>query len=296
MKILLTGASGFIGRALKPQLEALGHVVVELSTRERPGAYLWIPERGKIPQAAFQGVDTVIHLAGSPIDILWTHKRKRLIYKSRVLNTALFCEQLASLREKPRRVIFASGAHICPYLPHPAAPVTKETNTQASFLATVVRDWELATLSLQAAKIDALHLRLGVVMSPKGGMLKKMLPFARCRLIPILGSGKQIMSWIGLEDLVGVILWSLNTAGLKGPLTVVAPEPITQLEWATIVAHHYHYRPWLHLSEGLIKLFLGQMAEELFFSNLSVRPKGLIEQGYSFRFSHFADYLNFSLA
>lgn len=296
MKILLTGASGFIGRALQSQLEALGHVVVALSTRERPGAYRWRPETGQIPEGVLQGVDTVIHLAGSPIDTIWTTKRKILIYNSRVFNTAMLCEQLASVRVKPRRVILASGVHICPYLPQPEAPVNSETYTQGSFLATVIKDWELAARSLHEAKIDALHLRLGIVMSPKGGMLKKILPLARCRLMPILGNGQQRMSWISLEDVVGVILWSLNTRGLKGPLAVVTPDSITQLEWATTVARHYHYKPWLYLPEGLIKLILGQMAEELIFSNLSVQPKKLLDEGYAFRFSSFLDYLNFSLA
>ncbi len=296
MKILLTGASGLVGKALKPKLEAAGHIVVALSTSQRPGAYRWRPEIGNIPEGVLQGVDTVIHLAGSPIDAIWTNKRKTLIYNSRIFNTAMLCEQLASLPVKPRRVILASGIHICPYLPQPEAPVSSETYTQGSFLATVIKDWELAARSLHEAKIDALHLRLGVVMSPKGGMLKKILPIAWCRLMPILGNGKQKMSWISLEDVIEIILWSLKTEGLKGPLAAVTPDSITQLEWATTVARHYHYKLWLHLPAGLIRLFLGQMAEELIFSNLSVQPKKLLDEGYAFRFSSFLDYLNFSLA
>lgn len=296
MKILLTGASGFIGRALKPQLEALGYTVVELSTRERLNAYTWRPGQNNIPQEALCGVDTVIHLAASPIDRLWTPSRKTLIYKSRVCTTKALCEQLLALPAKPRRVIFASGAHICPYLPDPEAPVRHETDIKGSFLATVVRDWELAAHNLEEAHIATLHLRLGVVMSPRGGMLKKILPLARYRLMPILGRGHYGISWISLEDLVGLILWILKTEGLKGPLCAVAPGPISQLEWATALAHYYHYKPWLYLPEGLLKRILGQMATELLFTSLWVEPKKLLDKGYPFCFSSFSDYLNFSLA
>lgn len=296
MKILLTGASGLVGKALKPQLEALGHRVVELSTQNRPGAYHWKPEEGKIPQEALQGVEEVIHLAGSPIDARWTPQRKALIYKSRVLTTRALCEQLLSVSPKPRRIIFASGAHICPYLDQPEAPVTVVTQTHPSFLATVVKDWELASQLLEKARVPVVHLRLGVVMTPRGGMLKKMLPLARCRLTPILGSGKQIISWISLEDAIGVILWSLNQKGLKGPLNLVAPHPLSQLEWGKALAQHYAHRPYLRLPERLLKLIFGQMAEELIFKSLYIKPERLMKLGYSFRFSHFSDYVNFSLA
>ncbi len=296
MKILLTGASGFLGSALGPALEGLRHDLVQLSSQKRSGAHFWDQSSKGIPDEALEGIEAVIHLAGKPIDCLWTAKNRASIYRSRVLNTAILAKRLAHLGKPPRLVIIASGIHICPYLKTEESPVSVDTQVGDSFLARLVKEWELAALSLSQTHTRVIHLRMGVAMSPKGGMLKKILPLARYRLMPIFGSGEQFISWISLEDWVSIVLWCLEQPNLKGPINAVSPYPIRQIEFAKLLAEKFRYRPYLRLPEAFLKGVCKQMAKELLLKSIYSQPKALIEASFPFRFQHFGDYLNFSLA
>lgn len=296
MKILLTGASGFLGSALVPALDGLGHSLVQLSSQKRSGTYFWDQSGEGIPEEALEGLDAVIHLAGKSIDCVWTAKNKASIYNSRVVNTAILAKRLARLENPPKLVIIASGAHICPYLETEESPVSLSTQVGDSFLAQLVKEWELAAFSLSKANIRLIHLRTGVVMSPKGGMLKKILPLARYRLMPIFGSGEQFISWISLEDWVSIVLWCLEQPHLKGPINAVSPHPIRQIDFARLLAKKFHYRPYLGLPEAFLKGVCKQMAEELLLKSIYSQPKALIEAAFPFRFQRFEEYLNFSLA
>lgn len=284
-----------MGSALGPVLEGLGHTLVKLSTQKRAGSYYWDPLQG-IPDAALQGVDGVVHLAGKSINCLWTAKNKAAIYHSRVSKTALLAKRLAELGQPPRFVICASGIHICPYLDEPEGPMLSSTAVNGSFLAELVKDWELASLDLSKTGTRLIHLRMGVVMSPRGGMLQKLLALARYRLMPIFGSGEQAISWISLDDWLRLVVTCIQRPDTQGPINAVTPYPIRQRDFARLVAAKFGYKPYLRLPETVLRLLLGQMADELLLKPIAVQPQKLKDAAFPFRFERLQDYLHFSLA
>jgi uncharacterized protein len=287
MDIAVTGASGLVGRALVPVLKANGHRVVAISRQPRgPDQIRWDPDGGRLAAADLEGVDAAVHLAGEPIGVRWTAARKRRIRESRVRGTRLLAETLARLPGRPRVLVSASGAGI--YGNRADTIVTEDTpaaDAPPDFLVEVAREWEAATEPAQAASIRVVNLRLGMVLSPDGGALARLLPLFRFGLGGALGSGSQWVSWIAIDDVVGAVQHALVTAGLAGPVNATAPEPVTNRVLAKTLGHLLGRPALLAAPAPALRLLFGEMADAALLGSQRALPSRLLASGYQFRFS-----------
>jgi uncharacterized protein (TIGR01777 family) len=290
MKIIMTGANGLVGRALTRELTHDGHAITRLvrggSRSDGAGATAearWNPEAGTIEAQALEGHDAAIHLAGEPIaDGRWNDEKKRRIRDSRVKGTALLAGALANLKEKPSVLVSTSATGF--YGNRGAEVLREESASGTDFLSEVCREWEKATLPASQAGIRVVHLRLGVVLSGEGGALTKMLTPFRMGVGGRIGSGEQYMSWITLEDVVGVVKFALTNESLRGPVNVVAPNPVTNEEFTGTLGSVLGRPTILPLPAFAARLAFGEMADALLLSSARVEPARLNESGYRFAY------------
>ena len=276
MKILITGATGLIGSALAPHLQSRGH---EVSALRRPAD--WDPETSMIRRECLEGMDAVVHLAGENIASgRWTAARKRRIRDSRVKGTTLLAKALAVLARPPKVLISASA--IGYYGDRGQELLTEASPVGSGFLSEVSNEWESCTEPASRRGIRTVHLRIGIVLSSRGGALRQMrLPF-RLGVGGALGSGKQYMSWITIEDLCRAIEHVLATDSLSGAVNAVAPEPATNREFTTALARAV-WRPALFSVPPLAaRAALGEMAEALLLASTRVLPQKLLASGFVF--------------
>lgn len=285
MRIAVTGSSGLIGSALVAHLRDRGHQVHRM-VRSQPvqgsGDIAWNPDRETIDAERLNGVDAVVHLAGENVGVRWTDERKREIRSSRVGGTRLIAHTLATLPSPPRVLIAASAVG---FYGSRGDEVLDETSAQGSgFLAEVVRDWEGAAVVAADAGIRVVNLRLGVVLDAAGGALAKMLPPFRLGAGGRLGSGRQWMSWVALDDVISVVERGLADSSLHGPVNVVAPDPVTNAELTTTLARVLH-RPGVAAVPGFaLRILLGQMADETILASQRATPAALLARGHVFRY------------
>jgi uncharacterized protein len=246
------------------------------------GSVAWDPDAGTIDAAGLDGVDAVVHLAGEGIASgRWTDERKRRIRESRVKGTRLVAETLAAMPRKPRVLVCASavgfyGARGDEGLDESSAPGT-------GFLSDVCREWEAAADPARAAGIRVAHLRFGVVLSPKGGALAKMLPPFRMGVGGRLGSGAQWMSWISLDDAIGAVLHALSNDAIAGPVNAVAPNPVTNASFTKTLGGVLGRPTIFPMPASAARLAFGEMADHLLLTGQKVLPRRLLETGYRFR-------------
>jgi uncharacterized protein (TIGR01777 family) len=283
MRILVSGASGLIGSALVPALRGDGHTVTPLVRgRDEPGAVRWDPAGGVLDPAAVEGVDAAVHLAGETIDGRWTDAKKKRIMDSRRDSTRLLAETLARLERRPQVLVSASAVGY--YGNGGDQELTEESPSGEGFLAEVVRVWEEASTPAAAAGVRVANTRFGIVLSPKGGALGRMLTPFKLGLGGPFGSGRQYMSWIALDDLVGALRHVIGTEALSGPINTTAPEPVTNKDFARTLGRVLGRPALVPVPPPALRLALGQFAEEgLLFSQRAV-PKRLLDSGYTFRF------------
>lgn len=284
LTVAVTGAGGLIGSALSSFLTTGGHCVLRL-VRGAPtaaDAVSWDPRRGTIDAAALEGIDALVHLAGENIGAgRWTPARKESIRRSRVEGTRLVAETVARLARPPKVVLSASaigwyGAQADdPPRGEDAAPGT-------GFLAELCRDWEAAMEPARAAGLRVVTPRIGVVVSARGGALAKMLPAFRAGLGGPVGSGRQWVSWIALDDLVGILHAALFERGISGPVNAVSPEPVTNRELTRTLARVLRRPAVLPLPAAAVRAIFGEMGEELLLSSAKIEPRRLVEAGYPF--------------
>jgi hypothetical protein len=283
--VLITGASGLIGSALAPALEAGGARVLRLVRRPAAGAgaLLWDPGRGAIPGPALEGLDAVVHLAGENLaGGRWTRARRARLLESRVGPTRLLCETLAGLERPPRVLVSASAIGI--YGDRGSEVLTEASPPGSGFLADLARDWERATAAAEARGIRVVHLRMAPVFAPRGGMLARLeLPFLLGLGGP-LGSGRQWMSWIALEDLTHAILHVIAHDELAGAVNAAAPGAVTNAEFTRALAHVLRRPAVLRVPAAVLRVALGGMADEALLSSARVEPRRLLEAGFRFRF------------
>jgi uncharacterized protein (TIGR01777 family) len=283
MKILITGASGLIGQALTKQLNATGHTTVAAVRREprRNDEVQWNPTTGEMSPSAFDGVDAVVHLAGAGIgDKRWTDSYKMEILQSRTLGTALLADTMASLDKKPS--VFLSGSAIGIYGVRDDTELGEDAAIGTGFLADVCRDWEAASASASAAGIRTVLLRTGIVLSPKGGALKKQLPLFKLGLGGKFGNGKQWQSWISITDEVNAII-HLLTSNLSGAVNLTAPNAVTNSEFTRVLASVVSRPAILPIPSFGPKLLLGgELADALLFTGQRVVPNALVADGFHF--------------
>ncbi|HYN01302.1 MAG TPA: TIGR01777 family oxidoreductase [Vicinamibacteria bacterium] len=285
MKVVVTGASGLLGSALVPFLTAGGHEVVRLVRRapRSKDEARWDPEAGEIDAAALEGTDAVVHLAGENIaGGRWTEARKALLRSSRVGPTELLARALAGLTKKPKVLVSASA--IGYYGNRGDAWVTEKDAPAADFLGRLSVEWEAAAEPARKAGIRVVHPRFGIVLSPAGGALGKMLLPFKAGLGGVVGPGTQYMSWIALDDVLGVVHHLLDRADLEGPVNAAAPEPVTNAVFTKTLGRVLGRPTVASVPAFALRLALGEMADAALLSSTRVRPERLQASGYRFRF------------
>ena len=285
MKILISGSTGFVGTALVPYLEAEGHEVIRLVRRRTApeGRQVrWNPETGTIYTDGLAGVDAVVHLAGENIaGGRWTAKRKARIRDSRVKGTRLLSQTLARLDPKPKVLVCPSGAG---YYGDRGDEVLREKSGPGSdFLAGIVQDWEAAASPAAKAGIRVVNLRFGLVLGSGGGALAKMLMPFKLGLGGRLGSGKQYVSWISLDDALRAYHHALITEALGGPVNTAAPAPVTNAEFTRTLGRALKRPTLLPLPSFALRVLFGELADTLLFSTRMESPK---LQNSGFQFHH----------
>lgn len=294
MKVLVSGATGLIGGALRAALVERGDTVVTLTRspeKVEGEAVGWDPMAGTLEAGALEGIDAVIHLAGENIAAgRWTEAHKAKVFDSRVKGTALIAENLARLAAtKPR--VFVSASAIGIYGDRGSDELTEEASSGETYLAEVCVAWEEAAEAARNAGIRVVHPRIGIVLSPKGGALEKMLLPFKLGLGGKVGPGTQYMSWVSLEDVVGLLLFALDRDDLHGPLNVVAPNPVTNGAYTAALGQALRRPTLLPVPSVGLRWVLGEMADELLLLSARVLPKKAQDLGYPFRFSELEPYL-----
>jgi len=278
--IILTGSTGLIGQALSKRLSALGYEVVPFRSRHQgPGGFDHLT--GHIDRDALEGAFGVIHLAGESIAQRWDEAAKERILTSRRDGTRLLAETLAGLEVKPS--VFISMSGINRYGLHRAGTLD-ETSEVANegFLPAVTEAWENAARPAIEGGIRTVLLRTSLVLSAEAGGLRKMLPAFRLGLGGPIGGGRQRMSWIGLPDLVELIVWALENTAVSGPLNAVAPQTVTQAEFARTLGAVLRRPSFLPMPGWALSLLFGQMGRETVLGDLAARPRAALAGGFRF--------------
>ncbi len=291
MTIAITGATGLIGKSLCPRLQREGKDLVLFARNTRsaqslfPGARVieWDAVAGPPPVGSLDGVDAVVHLLGEGIAAgRWSSSRKKAIRESRAEGTRNLVEALGRSSRPPGLLV--SGSAIGFYGSRGDEPLDESSERGGGFLGDVCQAWEEEALAAEALGIRTVLLRTGIVLSPSGGALAKMLLPFRMFVGGALGSGKQWMSWIHIDDEVGLIRHLLNSDGLQGPVNATAPGPVTNSEFSKTLGRVLG-RPSILPVPGLVlKLLLGEMAQELLLNGQKVLPQRVLASGYQFKF------------
>ena len=285
LRILITGASGVLGKSLVPLLTTGGHKVWTLVRRHPEpdkNEIFWDPETGILNQSDLPELDGVIHLAGEYIGLKrWTTASKQRVLESRIKGTNLLARTLASLKNQPKVLLSASAVgyygNCGDMLMEETAPPGKD------FISTVCEQWEKAATPAGDAGIRTVFLRMGVSMTPKGGALHKMLSNAPFGFMRRFGSGRQCISWISDDDLISAMLHALTTPSLQGPVNIASSNPVTNEELMSTMAQ-VTGRPLLFPIPGrLFEAVYGQMAREIILSGCRVSNKKLLDTGFKFR-------------
>lgn len=287
-KILITGGTGLIGKRLTQMLLEKNYVVRYLSRRKRAikdvEVFEWNPQAGTIEKEAFEGVDTIIHLAGAGVaDKRWTDSRKKEILKSRTQSTELLASTIQELGAAPKAVISASAVGY--YGINTGDQLVDESYSAGSdFLADVTSAWEESAKAFVEAGIRTVKIRVGVVLSKESGALPKLLQPIRLGLGAPLGSGKQYLSWIHIDDIARIFLYALENTQLQGPYNGVAPHPVTNTQMTKMIASVIHRPAFLpNVPSFMLKMMLGEMASIVIDGNRVASDK-ITESGFEFKF------------
>jgi len=282
-RVLVTGASGPIGAVLLPYLESQGGRVVRLVRGPAKGTdqVRWDPMQPLAPSVV-SGCDVVVHLAGESVFGRWTREKKKAILESRVHGTSNLARAMAQSEVRPRVFICASAVGF--YGNRGDEILTEECASGQDFPSEICRAWESASRIAADAGIRTLNLRIGLVLSPKGGALGMMLPAFNLGLGGRLGSGKQWSSWIHVDDIVAAVHHLIQTESLSGPVNFVAPNPVTNADFTKSLASVLRRPAFLPVPRFAARLAFGQMADQLLFSGQRVLPAKLQASGYAFRY------------
>jgi hypothetical protein len=283
MRISVTGSSGLIGSALVPFLTAQGHEVGRVvRSTTAAGAWRWDPGASHVDAGAVNGVDAVVHLAGETIAAgRWSAARKARIRDSRVRGTRVVAEAVARADPRPKALLCASAMGF--YGDRGDERLTEASAPGRGFLSEVSREWEEACAPARDQGVRVVNLRFGIVLSPAGGALAKMLLPFRLGAGGVVGSGKQWWSWVALDDAVGAIQHALVTAGLSGPVNVAAPKPVTNAEFTRTLGRVLARPTLFPVPVFAARLAFGEMADALLLASARIVPERLQQTGYGFR-------------
>ena len=295
MKVVVSGASGLIGSALVPALEAAGHDVVRLVRREARGAseVAWDPAAGTIDSAALAGVDAAVNLSGANLNLRWTAARKAEIRDSRVSSTSLLARTLAELEPRPRVFVSAGGCGI--YGDRGDEALTEESELGTGFLADVGRAWEAAAEPARAAGLRVVSFRQGMVLTRDGGALRQMLLPFKLGVGGRVASGRQWWSWVSLDDLVAAYLFVLE-GELAGPVNLASPSPATSAAFAKALGRALHRPAVLPVPAFAIKVLFGERGEAVVLEGQRTLPARLLDAEFEFAYADLDTALAHALA
>jgi uncharacterized protein (TIGR01777 family) len=294
--IAITGSSGLIGRALLARLRLNGKRVRRLVRSPDPDSaddIVWDPMRGTLDPRQLEGAEAVINLAGEPIAQRWTGTRREAIRDSRVRGTELLARTIATLDPKPR--VLLSGSAVGYYGDRGDDAVDEESAPGTDFLAGVARAWEAATEAAASAGVRVVLLRTGVVLSPHGGALERLLPPFRLGVGGPIGTGRQWMSWIALEDHVRAMEHAIATQGLHGPVNLVAPNAVTNAEFAATLGRVLGRPAIVPVPSFALELLYGEMARSTILAGQRVLPAKLLNNRFHFAHPTLEEALHFEL-
>jgi hypothetical protein len=284
LTVAVTGATGLVGTRLVHDLVAAGarpRRLVRGTPKSAHDEIEWSPESGIVRPEAMQGVDAVVHLAGESIASgRWTAAKKRRIRDSRVVGTTSLARSLAALPQRPTTLVCASAIGF--YGDRGETILDERSEPGTGFLPEVCIEWERACEPARAAGIRVVNVRIGVIVSRQGGALASMLLPFKLGVGGKIGSGRQYMSWVSLDDVVGTILHALGHQEIAGPVNAVAPSPVTNAEFTRAMGATLHRPTVLPLPGFAARLALGQMADDLLLASTRVVPRRLEETGYRF--------------
>jgi len=298
LRIAVSGSSGLVGTAFVRFMESDGHEILRLVRRAAVPArpqLRWDPETGAIDRDGLEGLDAVVHLAGENIASgRWTASRKARLTESRVAGTTLLTETLAGLSRTPPVLVSASAIGF--YGDRGDEPLDENSAAGRGFLPQLATAWEASTEPAERAGIRVVKLRIGVVLSPKGGALAKMLPPFRLGLGGRLGGGRQIMSWIALADLVRAMRFAIVTPALSGAVNATAPGPVSNAEFTRTLARVLRRPAVFPIPAFVLRALFGELADEVLLAGMKVLPRRLEEAGFPFEHRELEEALRFELA
>ncbi len=283
MRILVSGASGFIGKPLVQFLRSRGYEVISLVRKQslELDEIGWDPEKGNLIREQFEGFDAVINLAGEAIfSLRWTKSKRRRILMSRVWSAHLLSKVLSHAFNPPK--VFISASAIGYYGNKGEETVDEETAIGKGFLSQVCAKWEEACEMIGRRGSRVVHPRFGVVLGKGGGALKAMLLPYRLGLGGSLGNGTQWVSWIALEDAISSIHFALTNSSIEGSYIAASPHPVRQIQFAKELARLLQRPAAMHWPKWLLRLVFGQMADEMLLQSVKASPKKLLETGFQF--------------
>jgi uncharacterized protein (TIGR01777 family) len=295
VNILIAGASGLIGRALKKQAELQGHIVSTLgrSASGHKGSFKWDPDNNFIDKEAFKDVDTIINLSGDNIaNGRWTKEKKEKILSSRIKSTSLLVESLKSIEHKVKTLINASAIG---YYPSSLETQDEVSQPGTGFIQEVCKAWETEANKAKEIGIRVVTTRIGVVLSKNGGALQKMLLPFKLGLGGPLGNGTQYMSWISLSDVVKSFIFIAENINISGPVNFSSPNPVTNLEYTKTLGKALNRPTIFNAPSFILKIILGEMAESLLLSSARIMPNKLQQAGFIFNNPNLLEYLNTEL-
>lgn len=300
MKILITGASGLIGKALQKSFESKGYELL-LASRGEPKDdrhIQWNMDTGFADEdlPKLEGFDAFIHLAGENIGggLRWSDEKKKAIRDSRVFGTRTMIEAFARIEKKPK--VFISGSAIGFYGDRGDSEMTEASPSGDTFLSQVCKEWEAESRRAEDMGIRTVLLRTGIVLSKDGGALATMLTPFKLGVGGVVGSGKQWMSWVSLEDVVGIINFAIENESVRGAVNVVAPHPVTNEEFTKTLGSVLYRPTILPLPEFAVNLVFGEMGDALLIDSTKVVPKRLLDAGFKFKFKELKPALEAALA
>ncbi|MEM8867460.1 MAG: TIGR01777 family oxidoreductase [Verrucomicrobiota bacterium] len=290
--ILVTGATGLVGRVLCEALEAKGHRVRRLG-RGSDSDFQWDLEVMSMSAGAMEGVDTVVHLAGESVAQRWTEAAKERILRSRTRSTQLLAEAILK-QDSPPAYIGASGSNFYGY--NRGDALDESASSGEGYLAEVCRAWEGAAQPLLDAGVRCVFVRTGVVLSKDGGALAKMLPPFKAGVGGRIGSGRQWMSWISLDDLVAIYVRAVEDAELNGPVNAVAPKAVTNAVFTKALGGVIGRPTVFPLPSFMVKTLFGEMGEETVLADVALVPQRLMDIGFEWAFPNLNDALEACLS
>lgn len=281
--VLISGATGLVGKKITEQLTLRNYTVRRLSRKKEPGFFLWNPDKNYIEENAFDNLDAIIHLAGAPISERWTKQYKKELYDSRIKTANLLFDYTKKYAPNLKTFITASGSNYYGTFTTDKIFIESDKNGN-DFLGILCRDWENAAFQFESLGTRVAALRTAAVLSEGNGILKKLMPLTKLNLASPLGGGKQYMPWIHINDLVGIYLFALENNNLNGTYNAVAPQAVTNAEFTKTLANVMNKSVFLpNVPAFALKIALGEMSS-IALEGSAVSAEKIQKAGYHFEF------------